>query len=173
MKACRTTNIFSRSLTHTDGAIGDQSFEFLLNNFARLTNIISEECPTLALFKSVFRLHLLYIVFKLCVVFKSRVRAFAVCLKLRVKGGMLKSVQSGLSDLKRPLNVYSPSAIIGLSLLNSILMARFLKQSFAQTCLKETDNGKLQQFNYSRSLMTNRGTVERGLAALQRIIMHY
>ena len=24
-------------------------------------------------------------------------------------------------------------------------MARFLKQSFAQTCLKETDNGKLQQ----------------------------
>ena len=37
-------------------------------------------------------------------------------------------------------------------------MARFLKQSFAQTCLKETDNGKLQQFNYSRSL----GTVERG-----------
>ena len=42
-----------------------------------------------------------------------------------------------------PLNVYSPSAIIGLSLLNSILMARFLKQSFAQTCLKETDNGKL------------------------------
>ena len=41
-------------------------------------------------------------------------------------------------------------------------MARFLKQSFAQTCLKETNNGKLQQFNYSRSLMTNRGTVERG-----------
>ena len=41
-------------------------------------------------------------------------------------------------------------------------MARFLKQSFAQTCLKETDNGKLQQFNYSRSLITNRGTVEKG-----------
>ena len=41
-------------------------------------------------------------------------------------------------------------------------MARFLKQSFAQTCLKETENGKLQQFNYSRSLITNRGTVERG-----------
>ena len=60
----------------------------------------------------------------------------------------VKSVQSALSDLKRPLNVYSPSAIIGLSLLNSILMARFLKQSFAQTCLKETDNGKLHQFNY-------------------------
>ena len=60
----------------------------------------------------------------------------------------LKSVQSALSDLKRPLNVYSPSAIIGFSLLNSILMARFLKQSFAQTCLKETDNGKLHQFNY-------------------------
>ena len=36
-------------------------------------------------------------------------------------------------------------------------MARFLKQSFAQTCLKETDNGKLQQFNYSRLLTTNRG----------------
>ena len=61
---------------------------------------------------------------------------------------ILKSVQSALSDLKRPPEVYSPSAIIGLSLLNSILMARFLKQSFAQTCLKETDNGKLQQFNY-------------------------
>ena len=69
---------------------------------------------------------------------------------------VVKSVQSALSDLKRP------SAIIGLSLLNSILMARFLKQSFAQTCLKETDNGKLQQFNHSRSLITNRGTVERG-----------
>ena len=41
-------------------------------------------------------------------------------------------------------------------------MARFLRQSFAQTCLKETDNGKLHQFNYSRSLITNRGTVERG-----------
>ena len=81
---------------------------------------------------------------------------------------LLKSVQSALSDLKRPLNVYSPSAIIGLSLLNSILMARFLKQSFSQTCLKETDNGKLQQFNYSRSLITNRGTVERGIG--RRII---
>ena len=43
-----------------------------------------------------------------------------------------------------------------------MLMASFLKQSFAQTCLKEVDNGKLQQFNYSRSLITNRGTVERG-----------
>ena len=41
-------------------------------------------------------------------------------------------------------------------------MARFLQQSFAQTSLKETDNGKLQQFNYSRSLITNWGTVERG-----------
>ena len=41
-------------------------------------------------------------------------------------------------------------------------MARFLKQSFTQTCLNETDNGKLQQFNYSRSLITNWGTVERG-----------
>ena len=66
---------------------------------------------------------------------------------------LLKSVQSALSDLKRPLNVYSPSAIIGLSLLNRTLMAHFLKQSFAQTCPKETDNGKLQQFNYSRSLI--------------------
>ena len=41
-------------------------------------------------------------------------------------------------------------------------MAPFLKQSFVQTCLKETDNGKLQQFSHSRSLITNRGTVERG-----------
>ena len=65
------------------------------------------------------------------------------------------------SQYNHPLNVYSANAIIGLSLLNSILMARFLKQSFAQTCLKEMDNGKLQQFNYSRSLITNRGTVER------------
>ena len=73
-----------------------------------------------------------------------------------------KSVESALRDLKRRLNVYSPNAIIGLSLLNSILMARFLKQSFAQTCLKETDNDKLQLFNYSRSLITNRGTVKRG-----------
>ena len=29
--------------------------------------------------------------------------------------------------------------------------------------LKEMDNFKLQQFNYSRSLITNRGTVERGI----------
>ena len=77
-------------------------------------------------------------------------------------GLLLKSVQSALSDLKRPPERLQSSAIIGLSLLNSILMARFLKQSFAQTCLKKMDNGKLQQFNYSRSLITNRGTVERG-----------
>ena len=37
-----------------------------------------------------------------------------------------------------------------------------MKQSLAQTCLKETHNGKLQQFNYSRSLITKGGTVERG-----------
>ena len=47
------------------GAMDDQSFEFLLNNFARLTNSISEECPNFALFKSVFRLQLLFIAFKL------------------------------------------------------------------------------------------------------------
>ena len=42
-------------------------------------------------------------------------------------------------------------------------MARFLKQCFAQTCLKGMDNGKLQQSNYSRSLiLTNPGTIERG-----------
>ena len=74
--------------------------------------------------------------------------------------GFQKLAQKSLCN--HPLNVYSPNAIIGLSLLNSILMARFLKQSFAQTCLKEMDNGKLQQFNYSRSLITNWGTVERG-----------
>ena len=33
---------------------------------------------------------------------------------------------------------------------------------FRPNFLKETDNGKLQQFNYSRSLITNRGTVEKG-----------
>ena len=42
----------------------NQSFEFLLNNFARLTNIVSEECPTFALFKSGFRSQLLFIAFK-------------------------------------------------------------------------------------------------------------
>ena len=47
-------------------------------------------------------------------------------------------------------------------------MARFLKQSFAQTCLKETDNGELQQFNYSSSLITNRGTVERGTGRIAK-----
>ena len=79
-----------------------------------------------------------------------------------------KSVQSALSDLKRPPERLHSSAIIGLSLLNSILMARFLKQSFGQTCLKETDNGKLQQFNYSRSLITNRGMVERGTGCIAK-----
>ena len=43
-----------------------------------------------------------------------------------------------------------------------------MKQSFAQTCLKETDNGKLQQFNYSGSLITNRGTVERGIGRIAK-----
>ena len=47
-------------------------------------------------------------------------------------------------------------------------MVRFLKQSFAQTCLKETDNGKLQQFNYSRPLITNRGTDERGTGLIAK-----
>ena len=47
-------------------------------------------------------------------------------------------------------------------------MARFLKQSFTQTCLKETDNGKLQQFNYSRSLITNQRTVERGTGRIAK-----
>ena len=75
------------------GAIDDQSFEFLLNNFARLTNIVSEECPTFALFKSVFRLHLLYVVFKLCalkVKGLENFQAFSFCLKLGVNGGMLR-----------------------------------------------------------------------------------
>ena len=45
-------------------------------------------------------------------------------------------------------------------------MARFLKQSFTQTCLKEKDNGKLQQFNYSRSPITNRGMVEGGIGRI-------
>ena len=67
-----------------------------------------------------------------------------------------------MSDLKRPPKRLQSQAIIGLSLLNTILMACFLKQSFAETCLRETDNGTLQQFNYSGSLITNRGTVERG-----------
>ena len=47
-------------------------------------------------------------------------------------------------------------------------MARFLKESFAQTCPKETDKGKLQQFNYTRSLITNRGTVERGIGRIAK-----
>ena len=67
------------------GAIDDQSFKFLLNNFARLTNMISEECPIITLFKSVFRLHLLYVVFKLCalkVKGLQNFQAFAFCLKL-------------------------------------------------------------------------------------------
>ena len=74
------------------GAIDDQNFEFLLNNFARLTNI-SGECPTFALFKSVFRLRLLYVVFKLCalkVKGLENFQAFTFCLKLRVNGGMLR-----------------------------------------------------------------------------------
>ena len=75
------------------GSIDDQSFELLLNNFARLTNIISEECPTFALFTSVFRLHLLYVVFKLRalkVKGLENFQAFAFFLKLRVNGGMLR-----------------------------------------------------------------------------------
>ena len=58
-----------------------------------LTNIISEKCPTFALFKSVFRLHLLCLVFKLCalkVKGLENFRAFPFCLKLRVNVGMLR-----------------------------------------------------------------------------------
>ena len=40
--------------------------------------------------------------------------------------------------------------------------------SFAQTCLKETDNGKLQQFIYSGSLITNRRTVEREIGRIAK-----
>ena len=91
--------ISSLSLTHTvqTGANEDQRFEFLLNNFARLTNIVSEECPTFALFKSVFRLHLLYVVFKLCalkVKGLENFQAFAFCLKLRVNKGYVKIFNS-------------------------------------------------------------------------------
>ena len=76
---------------HTFYYLYDQSFEFLLNNFnfARLSNIISEECPTFALFKSVFRLHLLYVVFKK-VKGLENFEAFAFHLKLRVNRGMLR-----------------------------------------------------------------------------------
>ena len=73
--------------------MNDRSFKLLLNNFARLTNIISEEYPTFALFKSVFRLHLLYVIFKLCalkVKGLENFQAFAFCLKLRVNGAMLR-----------------------------------------------------------------------------------
>ena len=77
-----------------------------------------------------------------------------------LKNFKVKSVQSALSDLKHPPERLQSQCNYSLSLLNSILMARFLKQSFVQTCLRETDNGKLQQFNYSRSLITNRGTVK-------------
>ena len=78
-------------------AIDDESFELLLNNFARLTNIISEESPTFALFKSVFRLHLLHVIFKLCalkVKGLENFQAYAFCLKLRVNGGYVKIFSS-------------------------------------------------------------------------------
>ena len=86
----------------------------------------------------------------------------------RISKSSVKSVQSALSDLKRPPDHLQSQCNIILSLLDSILMARFLKQSFAQSCLKEMDNGKLQQFNYSRSLITNRGTVERGIGRIAK-----
>ena len=81
------------SLIYTDGGYRRSNFQFLLNNFARLTNIISEECPTFSLFSSVFRLHLLYVIFKLCglkVKGLENFQAFVFCLKLRVNGGMLR-----------------------------------------------------------------------------------
>ena len=64
------------------GDMDDQSFEFLLNNFARLTNIISEECPNFALFKSVFRLHLLHMVRTLCAL-KVKARVWEIFEHLR------------------------------------------------------------------------------------------
>ena len=76
------------------GAIDDQRFEFLLNNFARLTNIILVECPTVALFKSVFSFHLLHVDFKLLalkVMGLENFQAFVFYLKLRVNWGMLTS----------------------------------------------------------------------------------
>ena len=74
------------------GAIDGQNFEFLLNIFARLTNITSKECSAFALCKSVLRLQLLYMVFKLCalkVKGLENFRAFVLCLKLRVNGVMI------------------------------------------------------------------------------------
>ena len=67
------------------GAVDNQSSQFLLNNFVRLTNIISEECPIFALFRSVFKLYLPYVVFNLHalkVKGLENFRAFAFCLKL-------------------------------------------------------------------------------------------
>ena len=75
------------------GSIGDQKFEFLLNNFARLTNFTSKECSAFVLCKSVLRLQLLHVVFKLRalkVKGLENFRAFGFCLKLRVNGGMLR-----------------------------------------------------------------------------------
>ena len=73
------------------GAIDDQNFEFLLNNFARPTSITSKEYSAFAPCKSVLRLELLYMGFKLCalkVKGLENVRAFAFCLKLRVNGDL-------------------------------------------------------------------------------------
>ena len=96
--------ISSLSLTHTEGgggggggAMDDQSFEFLLNNFARLTNIIPEEYPAFALFKSVFRLHLLYVVFKLCALKAKGLENFSsICILLKItsKQGYVKIFNS-------------------------------------------------------------------------------
>ena len=86
---------FWNGLRKTDGggAKSPPPRDIGLNNFARLTNIISEECSDFALCKSVLRLQLLCMVFKLCalkVKGLENFRAFAFCLKLRVNGGMLR-----------------------------------------------------------------------------------
>ena len=90
-----------------------------------LTNVISEECPTFALFKSVFRLHLLYVVFKLCalkVKGLENFQAFAFCLKLRVNGDMLRFsiafIKLQLHDAIYRIRFYSNLLIHILSLSN-------------------------------------------------------
>ena len=41
-------------------------------------------------------------------------------------------------------------------------------RSFYFNWTLQADSGKLQQFNYSRSLITNRGTVERGIGRIAK-----
>ena len=82
--------------------------------------------------------------------------------------GKVKSVQSALSDLKRPPERLQSQCNYRLFITQQHLNGMLSETKLLPNLPERTDNGKLPQFNYSRSLITNRGTAERGIGLIAK-----